>query len=73
MFDSQQKYTGTQYTTTVALLVAAFVMSPAILLASGPVSYGSAIGASVLCIVLARVTWQRQSRLSIPSIVKAAR
>lgn len=71
-FESQQKYTGTRYTTTAAFLMAAFVFSPAILLASSPFGYLSLILAS-LCsmssLVLAWISWTRYSSLTIPSIL----
>lgn len=71
MFNSYQKSTGTAYTTTVALLIIAFIFCPAVLVASRPVGYVSlslAIACSALCVILARVNWKRSSRLTIPSI-----
>ncbi len=71
MFDLCQKSTGITYTTTVALIVVAFVFSPAVLIMSRPVGYLSvwlAIGCSALCVAMACVTWRKFSRLSIPSI-----
>lgn len=68
---SQLKSTGREYTATVALLVVAFVVSPAILIVSGPVeifSLSLAIACSALAMALAWVTWKRSSQLSIPSI-----
>jgi hypothetical protein len=67
----QQKPTGTQYTMTVALLVAAFVFSPAALLVSRPNGYGFlslALIFSSLCVILAWINWKRNSELTIPSI-----
>ena len=71
MFDSHQKSTGTQYTTTVALLIMALIFSPAVLIMSRPFGYLSlslAISCSALCVMLAWVNWKRSSQLSIPSI-----
>ena len=42
MFDSNQKPTGTGYTSTVALLAVAFVFSPVVLFISRPVGYVTA-------------------------------
>jgi hypothetical protein len=72
MFDASQKPTGTAYTTTVALLVIAFVFSPAALVVSRPFGYLSlsfAVALSTLCVILAWVNWSRWSQLTIPSIV----
>jgi len=72
MFNVRQKSTGTGYTTTVALLVVAFIFSPAILVASRPLSYLSvslSITCSGLCVALAWVNWTRFSQRSMPSIV----
>lgn len=71
MFDSQQKSTGTQYTTTVTLLLVAFVFIPAVLIASRPVGYvslGLAIACSGLCAAFAWVRWRWHSQLTIPSL-----
>ena len=71
MFDASQQSTGTGYTTTVALLVVAFVFSPAVILVSRPVGYPyvlAAIACSVLSIALAWINWKKYSRRSIPSI-----
>jgi len=71
MFNTQQKSTGTGYTTTVAFLVVAFVFSPAALLFSGRLGYISvslAIVCSAICIALAWITWKKSSRRSMPSI-----
>ena len=69
MFDSDQKSTGTGYTTTVALLIMAFIFCPAVLVVSRPVGYVSlslAIACSALCVILAWVNWKKSSRLSVP-------
>lgn len=71
-FESQQKYTGTRYTTTAAFLTAAFVFSPAILFASSPFGYMSVILASlcsVSSLVIAWASWMKYSSLTIPSIL----
>ena len=72
MFDTQQKATGTGYTTTVAFLVVAFIFSPAALIFSGRFGYISvslAIACSTLCVALAWLIWKKSSQRSIPSIV----
>jgi len=71
MFDSNQKSTCTGYTTTVALLIMAFIFGPAVLVASSPVGYvflSLVIACSALCVILAGVNWKKASRLSAPSI-----
>lgn len=71
MFDTQQKATGTGYTTTVAFLVVAFIFIPAALMFSGHFGYVSislAVACSALCVALAWVTWRKSSQRSIPSI-----
>ena len=71
MFESNQKSTGTRYTTTVGLLIMAFIFCPAVLVASRPVGYVSltlALACSALCVILAWVNWKKSSRLTIPSI-----
>ena len=58
MLDPHQKPTAIQYTTTVALLVVAFVFSPAVLLVSRPAGYLSvslALVCSLLCVAFARL------------------
>jgi len=71
MFDAHQKHTGTRYTMTVALLVIAFIFSPAVLYMSSPFGYASlalALACSVLCIALAGLHWKKFSQLTIPSL-----
>jgi len=71
MFDTQQKSTGTGYTTTVAFLVVAFIFIPAALMFSGRYGYVSvslAIAGSALCVGLAWINWKKSSQLSMPSI-----
>ncbi len=71
MFASGQKSTGTEYTTTVAFLVVAFIFSPAILFFFQPLGYLSvslAVACTALCAALAWVNWKKASQLTIPSI-----
>ncbi len=71
MFDASQKPTGTEYTTTVALVAVAFVFCPAVLAVSYPFGYVSlslAVGCSGACAALAWICWRRTSRPHIPSI-----
>jgi len=71
MFESQQKPTGTSYTTTATLLTVAFIVSPAILIMSRPfghVAPGFAIGCSAICAAWAWVNRRQSSQLSVPSI-----
>jgi hypothetical protein len=71
MFESQQKSTGTSYTTTATLLTVAFIVSPAVLIMSRPfghVALGFAIGCSAICAALAWVNWRKSSRLSVPMV-----
>jgi hypothetical protein len=56
---------------TVALLIGAFVFSPAALIVSRPIGYGSvtlALAFSAVCAFLAWINWKRNSELTIPSI-----
>ena len=71
MLDSHQKFTGTQYTGTVALLILAVIFIPAILMMSGPpgsVSISLASICSALCLGFAWRNWKIHSRLTIPSL-----
>jgi hypothetical protein len=71
MFDPCQKSTGISYTRTAALLILAFVLSPAVLAISRPFGQAAltvAITCSALCVVLAWLEWRNSSRLTIPSI-----
>jgi hypothetical protein len=71
MFETQQKSTGTGYTTTAAFLIVAFIFIPAALMFWGHYGYSSislTIAASALCVGLAWINWKRSSQLSIPSI-----
>lgn len=71
MLDPHQKPTGTRYTTTAALAVAAAVFSPVVLVLSRPFGQASislAIAFSAVCLALAWLSWWKYSRLTIPSI-----
>lgn len=71
MLESNQKSTGTGYTTTVALLAVAFIFSPALLFVSHPFGYGPlflAVACSTLCAGWAWTNWKKSSQLSMPSI-----
>ncbi len=73
MFPSYQKSTGTQYTSTVALLLLAFVASPVALYLSRPLrftSVGIAVTFTILCSSLAWLQWTGHSQLTIPSLGK---
>lgn len=71
MFDPHQKPTGTRYSMTVALLVVAFIFSPAVLYVSRPFGYASlalVLACSALCVVLAGIHRKKYSQLTIPSL-----
>jgi hypothetical protein len=64
MFEIQDKAAGAKVTTTVALLVFAFIFSPAILLVSRPVGFGSialAVASSIACVAFAWINWRKCS------------
>jgi hypothetical protein len=64
MFEIQEKSASAKYTTTVALLVFAFIFSPAILLVSRPVGFGSialAAAGSIACVAYAWINWRKNS------------
>ncbi|HTW64882.1 MAG TPA: hypothetical protein VME17_09720 [Bryobacteraceae bacterium] len=70
MSDPQQKFTGREYTITVAWLAVAILLIPATVFAVRP-GYGAlsiALVSSTTCVAMAWVTWKRSSRLTIPSI-----
>jgi len=69
MFDSVQKTTGREYTTTVAWLAIAVIFIPATFLAVRPgyVSLSLALICSAICLTMAWISWKK-SRLTIPSI-----
>lgn len=71
MLDTQRRSTGTQYTTTVALLLMAFVLSPAILIASRPFGFFNcflALLGTATCATLAWFNWTKFSEVTILSI-----
>ena len=71
MLDSRQKYVGTGYTITVAMLVLACVISPGLLLLSRPSGYVApsvALACSAFCVAIAFIHWKKYSELTIPSI-----
>ena len=72
MFDSEQKSTGTEYTTMVALLIMVFIFCPIVMAASrsvGNLSLSLGIVGSSLCVIMAWFNWKKSSRLYVPSIV----
>lgn len=71
MFDPHQKLTGTRYTTTAALAIAAAFFSPIVLVLSRPFGQASIMIATVFstaCLALAWLYWKKYSRLTIPSL-----
>ena len=76
MANSHRKYTGTDYTWTVALLVVAFAFCPVVLLVTRPFeddSISLAIAFSVACGALAHMKWKHSSELTISSLVNQLR
>ena len=70
MFDPHLKSTGREYTMTVAWLAIAVIFIPAAYLAvrpGGPSLLLTFI-CSMICAVMAWVSWRRSSQLTIPSI-----
>ena len=69
MLDSHQTYSGTRYTRTFVLVIAASVASPLALLVSRTTSYVSILDAfSILCGAFGWVRWQEYSELTVPSL-----
>jgi hypothetical protein len=71
MLAQYQKSTGTDYTSTVALLVFGIVFVPALLIAASPIHAVLAASGTILsmsCLALAWFGWERTSELSIPTI-----
>jgi hypothetical protein len=71
VFKTNQKSTGTQYTTTAALLIVALIFSPAALIMYRPLGFLSvslSVACSLFCLGLAWVNWKRYSDLSIPTM-----
>ena len=72
MIATQEKPTGTKYTMTVALLMVALILSPAVLIISRPISILSislAAACSMACLAMAWFNWKKHSELTILSIV----
>ena len=75
MFDStlsQERYVGTRYTATAALLAVAVIFIPAVSILSRPLGSASiliAVLSSVVCAGLARLSWKNFSEVTIPSIL----
>lgn len=73
MSDLQQKFTGREYTLTVAWLAFAILFIPAAVVTLRP-SYLAlllAVASSAVCLAGAWLTWKNSSRLSIPTIANA--
>lgn len=76
MFNSRQKPVHDRYTATVALLLMAFIASPALLFVSRPAGYLAVWGAlalSILCTGIAWTQWKWNSTSAIPSIIEQPR
>ena len=74
MSNNQQKYAGTRYTIAAAMLIVAFVLSPALLLLSRPFGYFApsvALACSAFCVTFAFISWKKYSELTIPSIASS--
>jgi len=72
MFPSQQRTTGVNYTPTVMFLVLGLVFVPAFLLLAGAWDFFSLASATFfgsICLIMGWRSWQRQSRLTISSIL----
>ena len=71
MLDSHLPSTGVKFTTTIAFLAVALMVSPLVVLASRPLS-GAVITAglatSFVCLALAWVNWKRYSQVTISSL-----
>jgi hypothetical protein len=71
MLSNSERYSGTNYTTTAALLLAAFVVDPVLLYVSWPVDDGTmilALGGALALVGLAWRSWRNASELSVPTI-----
>ena len=70
----QQRFTGTDYTGTFAMLVIAFVFTPATLMVSGSFGLGSmslSFAAAAFFSGLAWLNWRTYSTLTVSSILSA--
>ena len=70
MFDSETKYAGRHYTTTIAWIAVAVDFIPAMIFAVRPtyVTLGLALICSVICLAMAWVSWRKSSRLETAAI-----
>jgi hypothetical protein len=70
VFDSETKYVGRQYTTTIAWLAVAVVFIPAMIFAVRPgyVTLSLAFIGSVICLVMAWVSWKKSGQLETDAI-----
>jgi hypothetical protein len=70
VFDPQMKFTGRQYTITIAWLAIAAIFIPvmAFTVRPGYLAVLLAFLGSMVCVMLAWISWKRSSRLTIPSI-----
>jgi hypothetical protein len=71
MFDSGRETNGTGYTSTVALVIAGCIFSPAVLAVSRPFGYRAlalAVGSTLLCMGLAWVNWTKGPQFPTASI-----
>jgi hypothetical protein len=68
--DPQLKFTGREYTITIAWLAVALVFIPATVFALRPgyLADSLAFVSSMMFVIMAWVSWKRSSRLTIPSI-----
>jgi apolipoprotein N-acyltransferase len=68
VFDPQMKFTGREYTLTIAWLAIAIIFIPAMTFAVHPgyLALALAFIGSMTCVVLSWVSWKRTSRLTIP-------
>jgi hypothetical protein len=69
MFEASQNPTGAGFTTVVGFLTLMFL--PAALVVARPAGFFSialATACGLLCMALARLTWERTAQLSIPSV-----
>jgi len=74
MSNPQTKASGTRFTQTFAFLAMALIFSPALFILSGryePATILTAVAGSAICLLLARVSWTKHSRLTVPTIETA--
>ena len=70
MFDSETKYAGRHYTTTIAWIAVAVVFIPAMIFALRPnyLTLCLAFIGSAICLAMAWVSWRKSSRLETAAI-----